>query len=86
MHRYISTFRVLAMVTCQYVKPSQLWPLVYPLCQMGCGVIDLLPSPKCFPLHLNLVGILNRISKALCPPPSCTVSVPLLSLRLQPLL
>lgn len=62
--QFVNSYRVLSMVVCQYVKPNQLWPLVYPLCQIGTGVLDLFPSPKCFPLHLNMIGILNRIARS----------------------
>jgi len=62
--QFVNSYRVLSMVVCQYLKPNELWPLVYPLCQVGTGVLDLFPSSKCFPLHLNIIGILNRIARA----------------------
>ena len=62
--QYINSLRLWAMTASRYNDEKELLPLVYPLCQVACGVVELFPSPKTFPLHLIVISILNHLSKA----------------------
>eukprot|EP00755_Sulcionema_specki_P034068 Sspe_Gene.207::Locus_76_Transcript_21_57_Confidence_1.000_Length_2209::g.207::m.207/K14833/NOC2; nucleolar complex protein 2 len=61
--QYVNSLRLWALVVSQYHDEKELFPLVYPLVQIACGVVELFPAPKTFPLHLGVISTLNHISR-----------------------
>eukprot|EP00756_Hemistasia_phaeocysticola_P046517 Hpha_TRINITY_DN202_c0_g1::TRINITY_DN202_c0_g1_i1::g.83544::m.83544/K14833/NOC2; nucleolar complex protein 2 len=59
--QYINSLRLWAMAVARYHDKRELFPLVYPLAQVACGVVELFPAPKSFPLHLLVLGTLNHL-------------------------
>lgn len=60
--QYINSLNVWVRVVSTYSE--QLRPLVYPLAQVIDGVARLVPSAHYFPLRLQCVQMLNRLSAA----------------------
>eukprot|EP01064_Diplonema_japonicum_P039273 TRINITY_DN9801_c0_g1_i1.p1 TRINITY_DN9801_c0_g1~~TRINITY_DN9801_c0_g1_i1.p1 ORF type:complete len:660 (+),score=198.74 TRINITY_DN9801_c0_g1_i1:59-2038(+) len=61
--QYINSLRLWAMTVAKYHDEKELLPLVYPLAQIACGVVELFPAPKTFPLHLIVLSVINYISR-----------------------
>eukprot|EP00760_Papus_ankaliazontas_P011441 PhM_4_TR14776/c0_g1_i1/m.74185/K14833/NOC2; nucleolar complex protein 2 len=69
--QYVIALRTWAAVVCEYSDSTELWPLVYPLAQVCVGVLDVFASSRAFPLHFQLLDILNTIAER------CDVHIPL---------
>eukprot|EP01059_Diplonema_ambulator_P006042 TRINITY_DN15816_c0_g1_i3.p1 TRINITY_DN15816_c0_g1~~TRINITY_DN15816_c0_g1_i3.p1 ORF type:complete len:657 (+),score=259.61 TRINITY_DN15816_c0_g1_i3:3047-5017(+) len=61
--QYVNSLRLWAMTVARYHDEKELLPLVYPLAQIACGVVELFPAPKTFPLHLIVLSVINHMSR-----------------------
>eukprot|EP01061_Rhynchopus_euleeides_P044192 TRINITY_DN7736_c0_g1_i2.p1 TRINITY_DN7736_c0_g1~~TRINITY_DN7736_c0_g1_i2.p1 ORF type:complete len:710 (+),score=335.64 TRINITY_DN7736_c0_g1_i2:81-2132(+) len=61
--QYINSLRLWSMTVARYNDEKELFPLVYPIAQIACGVVELFPAPKTFPLHLIVISIINHLSR-----------------------
>ena len=61
--QYVNSLRLWAMTVARYNDEKELFPLVYPIAQIACGVVELFPAPKTFPLHLCVIGIINHLAR-----------------------
>ncbi|KEG14172.1 nucleolar complex protein 2 [Trypanosoma grayi] len=60
--QYLNALRTWGAVVSKYSEASQLGPLVHPVVQIATGMMDLFSSPRMFPMHLQIIEILNHIS------------------------
>lgn len=60
--QFVTALRTWGAVVSTYSDPSQLGPLIHPVVQIGTGMMDLFSSPRLFPLHLQVIEVLNHIS------------------------
>eukprot|EP00796_Vickermania_ingenoplastis_P001850 gene1850-1129_t len=60
--QFIAALRTWGAVVSTYSDPSQLGPLMHPVVQIATGMMDLFSSPRLFPMHLQIIEVLNHIS------------------------
>lgn len=60
--QYLVALRTWGAVVSTYSEPSQLGPLIHPIVQIATSLMDLFSSPRMFPLHLQVIEVLNHIS------------------------
>lgn len=60
--QFIAALRTWGAVVSSYADPSQLGPLLHPIVQIATGMMDLFSSPRLFPMHLQVIEILNHIA------------------------
>ncbi|EKG02673.1 hypothetical protein TCSYLVIO_006298 [Trypanosoma cruzi] len=60
--QYLNALRTWGAVVSKYSEPSQLGPLIHPIVQIALGLMDLFSSPRMFPMHLQVIEVLNHIS------------------------
>ncbi|KAG8347056.1 putative Noc2p family [Trypanosoma vivax] len=60
--QYLNALRTWGAVVSKYPEALQLGPLIHPIVQLGTGLMDLFSSPRMFPMHLQIIEILNHIS------------------------
>lgn len=60
--QFIAALRTWGAVVSTYSDPSQLGPLIHPVVQIATGMMDLFSSPRLFPMHLQVIEVLNHIS------------------------
>ncbi|CCW64910.1 unnamed protein product [Phytomonas sp. EM1] len=60
--QYLLALRTWGLVVSTYSEPSQLGPLIHPVVQIAIGLMDLFSSPRMFPMHLQIIEVLNHIS------------------------
>ncbi|CCW69573.1 unnamed protein product [Phytomonas sp. Hart1] len=60
--QYLLALRTWSSVVSTYSEPSQLGPLIHPVVQIAIGLMDLFSSPRMFPMHLQIIEVLNHIS------------------------
>ena len=51
-------------ILCKHSGDTELGPLIYPLIQIICGTITLLPTARYYPLRFQCIDLLNRLSAA----------------------
>ncbi|KPI83829.1 hypothetical protein ABL78_7134 [Leptomonas seymouri] len=60
--QYLNALRTWGAVVSTYAEPNQLGPLIHPVVQIATCLMDLFSSPRMFPMHLQVVEILNHIA------------------------
>lgn len=60
--QFVTALRTWGAVVSTYSDPSQLGPLIHPVVQIATGMMDLFSSPRLFPLHLQVIEVLNHIA------------------------
>ncbi|EPY32513.1 nucleolar complex protein 2 [Angomonas deanei] len=60
--QFLIALRAWGAVVSTYSEPAQLGPLIHPVVQLATTLMDLFSSPRMFPMHLQLIEILNHIS------------------------
>ncbi|RNF22229.1 nucleolar complex protein 2 [Trypanosoma conorhini] len=60
--QYLNALRTWGAVLSKYSEAAQLGPLIHPLVQISVGLMDLFASPRMFPMHLQIIEILNHVS------------------------
>lgn len=60
--QYLNALRTWAALVSTYAEPNQLGPLIHPVVQLATGLMDLFASPRMFPMHLQLIELLNHIA------------------------
>lgn len=60
--QYLNALRTWGAVVSTYAEPNQLGPLIHPVVQIATSLMDLFSSPRMFPMHLQVIEILNHIS------------------------
>nr|CCC94286.1 conserved hypothetical protein [Trypanosoma congolense IL3000] len=60
--QYLNAVRTWGAVVSKYSEASQLGPLIHPVVQIATGLMDLFSSPRMFPMHLQVIEVLNHIS------------------------
>ncbi|RNF07454.1 nucleolar complex protein 2 [Trypanosoma rangeli] len=60
--QYLNALRTWGAVLSKYSEASQMGPLIHPMVQISVGLMDLFASPRMFPMHLQIIEILNHIS------------------------
>ncbi|MDP2439550.1 MAG: nucleolar complex protein 2 homolog, partial [archaeon] len=56
--QYLNSLKVFVNILCRYPGQEDLSLLVYPVVQLIIGAIELVPSPRFYPLRLHYVGML----------------------------
>lgn len=61
--QFINCLKVWSSVLCAHAttRDSELYPLIYPLCQILLGVASLVPTPRFFPLRFAVCQMLNEV-------------------------
>lgn len=60
--QYLNALRTWGAVVSTYAEPNQLGPLIHPVVQIATCLMDLFSSPRMFPMHLQVIEILNHIA------------------------
>ncbi|GET87877.1 hypothetical protein, conserved [Leishmania tarentolae] len=60
--QYLNALRTWGAVVSTYSEPNQLGPLIHPVVQIATALMDLFSSPRMFPMHLQIIEVLNHIS------------------------
>ncbi|ORC92757.1 nucleolar complex protein 2 [Trypanosoma theileri] len=60
--QYLNALRTWGAVVSKYSEAAQLGPLIHPVVQISTGLMDLFSSPRMFPMHLQIIEVLNHIS------------------------
>ncbi|KAG5507691.1 hypothetical protein JKF63_06640 [Porcisia hertigi] len=60
--QYLNALRTWGAVVSTYAEPNQLGPLIHPVVQIATALMDLFSSPRMFPMHLQIIEVLNHIS------------------------
>lgn len=60
--QYLIALRTWGAVVSTYSEPSQLGPLIHPVVQIATSLMDLFASPRMFPMHLQILEVLNHIA------------------------
>lgn len=60
--QYLNALRTWGAVVSTYAEPNQLGPLIHPVVQIATCLMDLFSSPRMFPMHLQIVEVLNHIA------------------------
>lgn len=60
--QFVTALRTWGAVVSTYSDPSQLGPLIHPVVQIATGMMDLFSSPRLFPMHLQVIEVLNHIA------------------------
>ncbi|KPA78678.1 hypothetical protein ABB37_06278 [Leptomonas pyrrhocoris] len=60
--QYLNALRTWGAVVSTYAEPNQLGPLIHPVVQIATCLMDLFASPRMFPMHLQVIEILNHIA------------------------
>lgn len=60
--QFVIALRTWGAVVSTYSDPSQLGPLIHPVVQIATGMMDLFSSPRLFPMHLQIIEVLNHMS------------------------
>ncbi|CBH16398.1 hypothetical protein, conserved [Trypanosoma brucei gambiense DAL972] len=60
--QYLNALRAWGAVVSNYSEASQLGPLIHPVVQLATGLMDLFSSPRMFPMHLQVIEVLNHIA------------------------
>ncbi|CAJ1021583.1 Noc2p family, putative [Leishmania lindenbergi] len=61
--QYLNALRTWGAVVSTYAEPNQLGPLIHPVVQIATALMDLFSSPRMFPMHLQVVEVLNHIAR-----------------------
>lgn len=60
--QYINALRTWGAVVSKYSEAAQMGPLIHPVVQISIGLMDLFSSPRMYPMHLQIIEVLNHIS------------------------
>ncbi|EPY27202.1 nucleolar complex protein 2 [Strigomonas culicis] len=60
--QYLNALRTWGAVVSTYSDPAQLGPLIHPVVQIATTLMDLFSSPRMFPMHLQIIEVLNHIA------------------------
>ena len=60
--QFLTALRTWGVVVSTYCDAKQLGMLIYPVVQLGMGLMDLFASPRMYPMHLHTIEMLNHIA------------------------
>ncbi|TPP55196.1 Noc2p family protein [Leishmania donovani] len=60
--QYLNALRTWGAVVSTYSEPNQLGPLIHPVVQIATALMDLFSSPRMFPMHLQIIEVMNHIA------------------------
>ena len=63
--QFLGSLRAWVNLVCRYPGQEEIAHLIYPLVQLILGTIDLLPSPRFFPMRVHCVALLNDMTRTI---------------------